>query len=52
MGHIVKTKLEKIIGSKLTPKNVFVTDAWGAYKTYAKEKGIEYYVNLMISIPD
>jgi hypothetical protein len=41
MGRIVKTKVEKMIGSKLTPENVLVTDAWRAYKTYAKEKGIE-----------
>jgi transposase-like protein/IS1 family transposase len=43
MGRIVKTKVEKMIGSKLTPENVLVTDAWRAYKTYAKEKGIEHY---------
>lgn len=38
MGRIVKTKVEKMIGSKLTPENVLVIDAWRAYKTYAKEK--------------
>lgn len=43
MGRIVKTKVEKMIGSKLTPENVLVTDAWRTYKTYAKEKGIEHY---------
>ncbi len=32
-----------MIGSKLTPDNVLVTDAWRAYITYAKEKGIEHY---------
>lgn len=32
-----------MIGSKLTPENVLVTDACRAYKTYAKEKGIEHY---------
>ena len=41
MGRVVKTKVEGMIGSKLTPNNVLVTDAWRAYKTYAKEKGIE-----------
>lgn len=43
MGHVVKTKVDGMIGSKLTPNNVFVTDAWRAYKTYADEKGIEHY---------
>nr|WP_318246272.1 IS1595 family transposase [Bacillus sp. PS06] len=38
-----KTKVEKMIGSKLTLNNVLVTDAWRAYKTYAKEKGLEHY---------
>jgi hypothetical protein len=32
-----------MIGSKLTPDNVLVKDAWRAYKTYAKEKSIEHY---------
>lgn len=43
MGHVVKTKVDGMIGSKLTPNNVLVTDAWRAYKTYANEKGIEHY---------
>lgn len=42
------TVLEKVmndtlIGSKLSAENVLVTDAWRAYKTYAKEKGLEHY---------
>ncbi|AIK35276.1 putative transposase (plasmid) [Bacillus pseudomycoides] len=41
MGRVVKTKVESMIGSKLTPDNVLVTDAWRAYKTYAKENIIE-----------
>lgn len=32
-----------MIGSRLTTNNVLVTDAWRAYKTYAKEKGLEHY---------
>jgi 6-phosphogluconate dehydrogenase (decarboxylating) len=40
---IVKPKVEKLIGSKLSNENVLVTDAWRAYKTYAKEKGLEHY---------
>ena len=43
MGRVLKTKVESMIGSKLTPNNVLVTDAWRAYKSYAKEKGIEHY---------
>ncbi|MGG3736811.1 IS1595 family transposase [Aeribacillus pallidus] len=43
MGRIVKSQVDKIIGSKLTSENVLVTDAWRAYKTYAKEKGLEHY---------
>jgi transposase-like protein len=43
MGRIVKTKIETIIGTKLSSDNVLVTDAWRAYKTYAKEKGLEHY---------
>ena len=41
MGHVVKSKVDSMFGSKLKPDNVLVTDAWRAYKTYAKEKGIE-----------
>ena len=43
MGRVVKTKVDGMIGYKLTPNNVLVTDAWRAYKTYANEKGIEHY---------
>ncbi|MED4750815.1 IS1595 family transposase [Brevibacillus choshinensis] len=43
MGRVVKTQVEKVIGSKLHSENVLVTDAWRAYKTYAKEKGLEHY---------
>lgn len=43
MGRIVKSKVENIIGYKLSSDNVLVTDAWRAYKTYAKEKGLEHY---------
>jgi IS1 family transposase len=43
MGRVVKTKVESMIGTKLPPNNVLVTDAWRAYKSYAKEKGIEHY---------
>ncbi|OES45448.1 hypothetical protein BA724_17505 [Domibacillus iocasae] len=43
MGRVVKTKIGKMIGSKLTTDNILVTDAWRGYKTYAKEKGIEHY---------
>jgi len=38
MGRVVKTKVESMIGTKLTPNNVLITDAWRAYKTYAKEQ--------------
>ncbi|KQL18390.1 IS1595 family transposase [Cytobacillus solani] len=43
MGRIVKPKVDDLIGSKLSKENVIVTDAWRAYKTYAKEKGLEHY---------
>jgi hypothetical protein len=43
MGRVVKSKVDKVIGSKLRSENVLVTDAWRAYKTYAKEKGLEHY---------
>ncbi len=38
MGRVVKTKVDKLIGSKLSSQNILVVDAWRAYKTYAKEK--------------
>lgn len=43
MGRVVKSKVDSMIGSKLTSENVLVTDAWRAYMTYAKEKGLEHY---------
>jgi IS1 family transposase len=45
MGRIVKTKVDTLIGSKLSNENVLVTDAWRSYKTYAKEKGLKHYRN-------
>jgi IS1 family transposase len=43
MGRVVKQQVDNIIGSKLSKENVLVTDTWRAYKTYAKEKGMEHY---------
>jgi hypothetical protein len=43
MGRILKTEVDKVIGSKLTADNILVTDAWRAYKTYASDKGLEHY---------
>ncbi len=43
MGRIVKTKVDTFIGTKLSNENVILTDAWRAYKTYAKEKGLAHY---------
>ena len=40
MGRIVKPKVESIIGSKLSKENVIVTDAWRAYKSFAKARGL------------
>ena len=42
-GRIVKDRLDKAIGKKLTATNVLCTDAWRAFKTYASEKGLEHY---------
>ncbi|WP_413473706.1 IS1595 family transposase [Streptococcus parauberis] len=42
-GRIVKSRLEEAIGTKLSPTNVLCTDAWRAFMTYAKEKGLEHY---------
>lgn len=42
-GRIVKSRLDKAIGSKLSASNVLCTDAWRAFKTYATEKGLEHY---------
>lgn len=43
MGRIVKSKIDKIIESKLSTENVLVTDVWRVYKTYSKDKGLEHY---------
>ena len=40
MGRVVKTKVDNMM--EISSDNVLVTDAWRAYKTYAKEKGIEH----------
>lgn len=37
-GRFVKTKVDGTIGSKLTPNNVLVTDAWRAYKRMQVKK--------------
>lgn len=42
-GRIVKSRLDKAIGSKLSKSNILCTDAWHAFKTYAKDKGLEHY---------
>lgn len=42
-GRIVKSRLEKAIGSKLSKSNILCTDAWRVFKTYAKDKGLEHY---------
>lgn len=42
-GRIVKTQLDKAIGSKLSLGNTLCTDAWRAFSTYAKSKGLEHY---------
>lgn len=42
-GRIVKTQLDKAIGSKLSSDNTLCTDAWRAFSTYAKSKGMEHY---------
>lgn len=42
-GRIVKTQLDKAIGSKLSSDNTLCTDAWRAFSTYAKSKGLEHY---------
>jgi hypothetical protein len=43
MGRITKPKMEEIIGSKLSNNNVFATDAWRGFMTFAKAKGVEHY---------
>lgn len=43
-GRLVKSQLDKAIGSKLSSDNTLCTDAWRAFSTYAKDKGIvEHY---------
>jgi transposase-like protein len=42
-GRIVKTQLDKAVGTKLTIDNTLCTDAWRAFSTYAKSKGLEHY---------
>ncbi len=42
-GRIMKTQLDKVIGSKLSSDNTLCTDAWRAFSTYAKSKGLEHY---------
>lgn len=34
MGRIVKSKVEKVVGSYLSSTNVLCTDKWRAYKKY------------------
>lgn len=42
-GRIVKTQLDKAIGSKLSSDNTLCTDAWRAFSAYAKSKELEHY---------
>lgn len=42
-GRIVKTQLDKAIGGKLRSDNTLCTDAWRAFSTYARSKGLEHY---------
>lgn len=42
-GRIVKSQLDKANGSKLSSDNTLCTDAWRAFSTYAKSKGLEHY---------
>ncbi len=39
----MKTQLDKAIGSKLSSDNTLCTDAWRAFSTYEKSKGLEHY---------
>lgn len=45
-GRIVKTQLDKAIGSKLSSDNTLCTDAWRAFSPYAKSKGLEHIQNI------
>jgi len=39
----VKTQLNRDFGSNLSSDNTLCTDAWRAFTTYAKSKGLEHY---------
>lgn len=43
MVRIVKPKVEETIGNLLNSDTILCTDAWRAYMTYAKDKGMEHY---------
>lgn len=43
LGRIQTEKVDRLVGSLLSPSNVLCTDAWRAYKTYAVSKGVEHY---------
>ncbi|MBO9131533.1 IS1595 family transposase [Bacillus sp. 165] len=43
MGRIIKSKVEETIGHLLDSDKILCTDAWRAYMTYAKDKGMEHY---------
>jgi ISXO2-like transposase domain len=45
MGRVVKTKVDNLIGSKLTTENVLVTDAWRAYKTKTRGRFFCLYLS-------
>ena len=38
-----QNSIGKAIGSKLSSDNTLFTDAWRAFSTYAKSKGLEHY---------
>ena len=42
-GRIVKSQLDRVIGSKLPSDNTLCTDAWRAFSAYAKSKELEHY---------
>lgn len=43
MGRIIKSQVENTVGQYLSVDNILCTDSWRAYKTYARDKGIEHY---------
>jgi len=43
MGRIKTERVNELVGSYLSPANILCTDGWRAYKTYANERGMEYY---------